>query len=52
MNYDSILAESKKIDKYTEKNKVVQKILNKVENGQVIRIWFRFYIIFSSTCNK
>ena len=51
MNWDKeILANVKfeNISHLEEKKKIVQKIVDKVKDGQVIRIRFRFYILFGN----
>ena len=51
MNWDKeILANVKfeNISHLEEKKKIAQKIVDKVKDGQVIRIWFRFYILLSN----
>ena len=55
MNWDKkILANVKfeNISHLEEKKKIAQKIVDKVKDGQVIRIWFRFYILFSNYSNS
>lgn len=50
MNWDKkVLAkiEFDNISNLEEKKKVAQKVVEKVKNGQVIRFWIRFNIIFS-----
>lgn len=49
MNWREIIEESKnEIDNFTQKEKVAKKIVEKVKDGQVIRIWFWLNIILSS----
>ncbi len=55
MEYSDELLENIKIDNIEnleEKKLVAKKVVDKVKDGQVIRTWFWFYIIFSSTCYK
>ena len=50
MEYSDELLENIKIDsiKNLEEKKIVaKKVVDKVKDGQVIRIWFWIYIIFS-----
>ena len=52
MDYSDELLENIKIDSIEnleEKKIVAKKVVNKVKDGQVIRIWFWFYFIFSCT---
>lgn len=40
------------INNLEEKKRVAQKIVKKVKDGQVIRIWFWLYFIFSYNSNS
>ena len=51
MNWDKEILEKVKFENIShleEKKKIVEKIVDKVKNGQVIRIWLRIHIIFSN----
>lgn len=51
MNWNKEILTKIKFDNISnleEKKKVAEKVVEKVKDGQVIRIWLWFYIIFSS----
>ena len=55
MEYSDELLENIKIDNIEnleEKKLVAKKVVDKVKDGQVIRTWFWFYIIFSCIRNS
>ena len=55
MNWNKEILTKIKFDNISnleEKMALAEKVVEKVKDGQLIRIWFWFYIIFSNNCNS